>query len=56
MTVFEHLAFTQPHILVMLEALGLLVIEDYIPAPMAVLMRHAAYRRVRGRLRQVRAG
>jgi hypothetical protein len=56
MTIFEYLAETQPHILFALEAAGLLAISDYVPAPVVVLMRHAAWRRVGRRIRQVRAG
>lgn len=51
---FERLAWTQPEALLELAARGLLVIEDHLPAGVATLMRHTAYRRVRRRLRQVR--
>ncbi|MDQ7794133.1 MAG: hypothetical protein RDU89_06935 [bacterium] len=53
-TVFERLAWTQPEALLRLAARGLLVVEDHLPAGVATLMRHAAWRRVRRRLRQVR--
>ena len=53
-TVFEHLAFGAPVVLVTLERRGLLVIDDYIDTPAARLMRRAAYRRMGRRTRQVR--
>ncbi|MCR4399118.1 MAG: hypothetical protein NUV93_09185 [Firmicutes bacterium] len=54
MTVFEYLAHRQPEVLLRLEAMGLLRVEDHLPAGVAVLMRHAAWRRVGRRIRQVR--
>jgi len=54
--VFEYLAWTQPDLLLRLAARGLLVIDDHLPAGTAALMRHAAWRRVKRRLRQVRVG
>lgn len=56
MTIFERLAYAQPEILLARATMGMLCIEDYIPAGMAVLMRHAAWHRVNRRLGQVRAG
>lgn len=54
-TVFEYLAESQPWVLLWLQSLGLLVIEDYLPAGTARLMSHPAWRWVRGRMRQVRS-
>lgn len=55
LTVFEYLAESQPWVLLWLQGLGLLVIDDYLPAGTARLMNHPAWRRVRRRVRQVRA-
>lgn len=53
-SVFEFIAFSQPWVLLALERAGLLVIDDWLPAPAAGLMRARAYRRVGRRVRQVR--
>ncbi|HHY95478.1 MAG TPA: hypothetical protein GX513_10800 [Firmicutes bacterium] len=54
LTVFEYLAESQPWVLLWLQGLGLLVIDDYLPAGTARLMSHPAWRRIRRRVRQVR--
>ncbi len=54
MSIFERLAYEQPMVLLSLASLGLLVIDDHLPGGTARLMRHAAYRRVNRRIRQVR--
>lgn len=53
LTLFEFLAETDPGILLDLQWYGLLVIGDHFPARAVQMMRHAAYRRVGRRLRQV---
>jgi hypothetical protein len=53
-SIFERLAYEQPMVLLSLASLGLLVIDDHLPGGTARLMRHAAYRRVNRRIRQVR--
>lgn len=55
LTIFEHLAYTDPGILLDLQWYGLLVIGDHFPARAVQMMRHAAYRRIGRRLRQVSA-
>ncbi len=53
-TVFERLAYSDPDVLLTLARLGLLVLEDYLATPVARTLRHGAWRRVGGRVRQVR--
>lgn len=53
-TVFECLAWSQPEVLLALARMGLLIIDDHLPGGIPVLMRHAAWKRVRRRIRQVR--
>ena len=53
LSIFEFLAEHQPWILLDLQYMRLLVIADFIPAGMARLMRHRAYKRVGRRQRQV---
>lgn len=54
-SIFEYLAFAQPWVLLALERAGLLVVEDWLPATAARLMRARAYNRVGRRMRQVRS-
>ncbi|NPV72131.1 MAG: hypothetical protein HPY55_16110 [Firmicutes bacterium] len=54
LTVFEYLAENQPWALLWLQSLGLLVIDDYLPAGTAKLMSHPAWKRICRRMRQVR--
>ena len=53
LTLFEYLAYTDPGILLDLQWYGLLIIGDHFPAAAVKMMRHAVYKRIGRRLRQV---